>query len=92
MPNLSISSDRVKKEKDKAAGVDYVSANDILCSTFASATNARSLLMPINFRERLPAFTGEDAGNYEGALCFGPDDFATPSLIRKTLKVSGLSI
>merc|ERR1711933_589137 len=31
-------------------------------------------------------FTPTDAGNYEGALYFGPEDFAEPNLIRKTLQ------
>lgn len=81
---------KVKAAKEVAkgteSGVDFVSTNDILCSTFANATGARVLLMPLNFRDRLPNFTASDAGNYEGALVFGPEDYASPSLIRKTLK------
>jgi len=78
--------DAMKTESSSDTGVKFVSTNDILCSTFANATKARVLLMPLNFRERLPDFTAEDAGNYEGALVFGPDDYADPSLIRKTLQ------
>ena len=67
------------------AGVQYVSSNDVLVSKFGIATQADAMLMPLNFRGRLPDFTSEDAGNYEGALYFGPKDCADPALVRKTL-------
>jgi hypothetical protein len=78
-----IDMDRVNKikEKEKAdSGVDYVSTNDVICSNFAGATNARTLLMPINFRDKLPTFTSNDAGNYEGALVFGYVDYVMQGL------------
>lgn len=80
--------DKNKIDKLKSVnknGVEFVSTNDIITSSFAIATSARTLLMPLNFRERLPDFKSDDAGNYEGALVFGPEDYATPQLIRKTL-------
>ena len=42
--------------------------------------------MPLNFRDRLHDFNASDAGNYEGALVFGPEDYDEPALIRATLK------
>ena len=74
-----IDMDRVNKikEKEKAdSGVDYVSTNDIICSSFAGATNARTLIMPINFREKSPTFTNNDAGNYFCSLYFGYVNYA----------------
>jgi hypothetical protein len=79
-----VDSDRVKLAKSEARGVDFVSTNDVLVSAFANATQARMMLMPINFRGKLAGFTDADAGNYEGALMFGPDDYAEPAYIRKT--------
>jgi len=80
---------RIKEAKAKAtpehSGVPFVSTNDVLVSAFGVATDTRVLLMPLNFRERLPDFTAEDAGNYEGALVFGPEDYAEPGIVRKTL-------
>lgn len=73
-------------QKEGPEGVDFVSTNDILTSAFGNATDCRVLLMPLNFRDRLPDFTGTDAGNYEGALALGPEDYAGPELIRKTMK------
>lgn len=52
----------------KEDGVEYVSTNDIVTSTWANASSSDLLLMPVNFREKLPAYTPNDAGNYEGAL------------------------
>ena len=80
-----IDTDKIAEAKAQAIGVDYVSTNDILTSTFGNATSARLLLMAINFRDKLPDFKADDAGNYEGALVFGPDDYATPTSIRQTL-------
>jgi hypothetical protein len=81
--------DPVRVEKEKAQpgpGVEFVSTNDVLVSTFGNAVNPRVLLMPINYRDKLPAFTAQDAGNYEGALLFGPEDYASAGKIRKTLQ------
>jgi hypothetical protein len=74
-----------KEAGAKEDGVEFVSTNDILTSSWANATSADALLMPINFREKLPAYTPNDAGNYEGALVFGAADFLTPGALRKTL-------
>lgn len=82
----------VDKEKvnalkaQKGNDVDFVSTNDVLTSQFGNATNADFLLMPLNFREKLPLFTTDDAGNYEGALVFLKEDYADASLIRKSLQ------
>jgi hypothetical protein len=79
---------RVNEAKGKAElteKVAFVSTNDILSSTFARATDCQVLLVPINFRQKLPAYTENDAGNYESALCFTRDDCVTPTLVRGTL-------
>jgi hypothetical protein len=82
-----IDKDRVEEEKKSLShGVSFVSTNDVLTSAFGVATNARIMLMPINFRDRRKDFTSDDAGNYEGALVFVPADYSEPSLIRKTLE------
>jgi hypothetical protein len=77
--------DAKAKAKEATADVDFVSTNDVLTSQFGNATGAGVMFIPVNFRERLPDFTAKDAGNYEGALFFGPDDFAEPGQIRRTL-------
>ena len=81
-----VDDERVKAAKaNPAPGVDFVSTNDVITSAFANVTDARVLMMPLNFRNRLAGFTDTDAGNYEGALVFGPDDYAEPAQIRRTL-------
>jgi len=75
-----------EKAKPKQHGVDFVSTNDVLASSFANATSARIMLLPINFRGRKAEYTADDAGNYEGALVFGPEDYSDPCKIRKTLQ------
>ena len=81
-----IDDERIKAAKaDPGPGVDFVSTNDVIASAFGNVTDARVLSMAINFRNRLAGFTDSDAGNYEGGLLFGPDDYAEPAQIRRTL-------
>lgn len=84
-----IDADKVNTIKQQATnntlGVDFVSTNDVLTSSFGNATNADFLLMPVNFRDRLSNFNALDAGNYEGALVFGKEDYQRPTQIRATL-------
>lgn len=44
------------------------------------------MLMPIKWRAQLPQYTASDAGNYEGALVFGPSDYAEAASVRRTLQ------
>lgn len=93
---LDVEQIEAEKEKHKSAAsgsaasgdaaAPFVSTNDILCSKIAAAFRARAFLMPMNFRVKLPDFDELDAGNYEGALVFGPEDYASPALIRQTLR------
>ena len=41
--------------------------------------------MAVNFRNRVENCTDNDVGNYENLITYRPEDFATPSLIRKSL-------
>lgn len=86
--NYYIDDEKIKEGKSESAAdneVPWVSTNDVITSAFGNATSARTLLMPLNFRRRLPAYKDKDAGNYEGAMVFGPEDYALPARIRKTL-------
>lgn len=83
----TVDASKVQKIKDvKKEGEAKMSTNDILTSAWGVATGARVLLMPLNWRgpNRL-GFKNDDAGNYEGALAFGPEDYAEPGLVRKSL-------
>lgn len=86
-----IDNERVKNRKAEAVSnghgsTTFVSTNDVIASSFGIVTNADALLLPLNFRGRLPDFDARDAGNYEGALYFGRGDFEDPTLIRQTLQ------
>lgn len=59
---------RIEIEKTKKDGVDFVSSNDIIVSSFGEVTQARLLLMPFNMRGKVKHFNNSDAGNYESAL------------------------
>ena len=75
----------VKCAKDQQP-VAFVSTNDILTSHFGRACDVDVAMMAINFRGKVKnGATLDDAGNYEGAIPFDPDSFATPSDIRKTM-------
>ena len=84
--------DKVKKAKveitsDSIEGIDYVSTNDILTSSFAKATSARLCMMAINFRNRIKGVIDTDAGNYEGFLLYDEETYSRPNSIRKTLQM-----
>ena len=77
---------KVKVSSSGSSGQSYVSTNDIVVSKFGEACQSRILLMPINFRKRIADFGDDDAGNYEGSLLFGPEDYQEPERIRGTLQ------
>jgi len=86
LENRYVDPPRVAAEKAKATpAVKFVSTNDVVFSCFARTVAARVGLMAINWRERLPGFASTDVGNYEGLLAFGPEDYAEPALVRKSL-------
>lgn len=81
--------DQIKERKAHASnnmGVNFVSTNDIVVSQWGRLTKSRILLMPLNFRSKLPGYVADDAGNYEGSLVFQPDTCETPMDIRATLE------
>lgn len=82
-----IDKEKVAAAKAKEAGgsVPFVSTNDVVTSAFGRLAKCNVLEMAIDMRDRLPAFTKADAGNYEFALYYRPGDFATPSLVRQAV-------
>jgi hypothetical protein len=82
-----IDRDKVAAAKAKEAGqsVPFVSTNDVVTSVFGKLTKTNVLEMAIDMRNRLPDYTKTDAGNYEFALYYRPEDYATPSLIRQSI-------
>lgn len=68
-----------------SSSVPFISTNDVLTSacfrTFGSAVG----VMAMNFRNRFTGLTDELAGNYEALIGYNAADFASPSLIRRSL-------
>lgn len=88
--------DKIKIARDEivanpTVGVDFVSTNDILTSSFARAVNARICIMAINLRSWIKEINSNDAGNYDGGLLFDEGTCARPSNIRKAFQ-SGLPV
>jgi hypothetical protein len=73
------------------AGVDFVSTNDILSSSFAKVTGARLCIMAVNLRSWIKDISSNDAGNYAGGLLFDDDTCARPAKIRQAFQ-TGLPI
>jgi hypothetical protein len=67
------------KEKGK---VPFVSTNDILSSTYAQLNTSNAMIMAINFRNRIPGITDEDAGNYEDLLVINKETSSKSENIR----------
>jgi hypothetical protein len=74
----------IQKSKPLKDG-DFVSSNDILTSGFFRLIGARVGFMAVNFRDKIEALNQEDAGNYEGAICYDASIYTKASLIRKHL-------
>jgi hypothetical protein len=69
--SFEVDPSRIDAEKAKHgphAEGGFVRTNDVIASSFANATSARVLMMPLNYRNRLPEFIDTDAGNYEGVI------------------------
>ncbi|MBC9915289.1 hypothetical protein [Chitinophaga varians] len=74
-----------------AEGVEFVSTNDILSSSFAKATGSRLCIMAVNLRSWIKDIDSNDAGNYAGGLLFDDETCARPANIRKAFQ-AGLPI
>jgi hypothetical protein len=90
-----VAPERIKKVKSEVngtpAGVDFVSTNDILSSSFAKVTGSRICIMAVNLRSWIKDINSNDAGNYAGGLLFDDETCARPAKIRKALQ-TGLPI
>jgi hypothetical protein len=73
-----------KKEKNND-DVKFISTNDILVSTFCNLLDCDIALMAINFRGRINDCGHDDVGNYEDLMTYTRADYATPSLIRRSV-------
>ena len=86
---FAVDEKKVQGEKDAAASQargGFVSTNDVIVSSFGSINSSDWLFMPLNFRNKLPAYNDNDAGNYEGSLLFGKGEYDSPADIRNCLK------
>lgn len=86
-----IDPEKIKNAKNKIidkniTGIQYLSTNDIISSSFAKVVGARFCIMLINFRNRIDGISDIDAGNYEGGLLFDDEVIMNPEMIRKTFK------
>ena len=73
-----------KQSADGDTGVEYVSTNDILCSSFFNIVKARVAWMGFDCRDKgLPGIGSDLAGNYVTALVLGPEVFETPHSLRQ---------
>ncbi|CAK4627311.1 unnamed protein product [Aphanomyces euteiches] len=80
--------DEKAKYKD-ASPVGYVSTNDVLTSWALRTTGCDIGIMAINFRGRVEGVGRHLAGNYESAVGYQPEDYATPDLVRASLATNG---
>ncbi|EZH71967.1 hypothetical protein ATO12_04940 [Aquimarina atlantica] len=86
-----IEPERINKVKtqikeNSGSGVDYISTNDILSSSFAKVTNSRICIMAVNLRSWIKDIRNDDAGNYAGGLLFDNHTSYHPVNIRKSFQ------
>ncbi|WP_459212156.1 hypothetical protein [Aquimarina rhabdastrellae] len=73
-------------KENSGSGVDYISTNDILSSSFAKVTNSRICIMAVNLRSWIKDIDNDHAGNYAGGLLFDDDTGYQPVNIRKAFQ------
>eukprot|EP00927_Polykrikos_kofoidii_P076917 TRINITY_DN73933_c0_g1_i1.p1 TRINITY_DN73933_c0_g1~~TRINITY_DN73933_c0_g1_i1.p1 ORF type:complete len:417 (-),score=72.23 TRINITY_DN73933_c0_g1_i1:43-1293(-) len=78
--------EKAKSEAKEEGVVPFVSTNDVLTSSFFKLCKCRNGHMAVNCRGRVPGCSADAAGNLECAIMYNPEDFATPVLIRQSLK------
>ena len=80
----------IAREKKAAVMADpsctFVSTNDILMSWFCRLVQSDFAMMAANLRDRLPGLDKMHAGNYQVTISYQPADYASPTLIRKSLQ------
>ena len=83
-----VSNDIIEElKRDKDDDIPFVSTNDILTSWFLTNCACRHGMMAVNLRGRLEGYDDSLAGNYENLIYYrSPEDCASPSLIRKSIK------
>lgn len=91
-----IDPEKIKMAKDGVNGngkngVDYVSTNDIISSSFAKVAGSRICIMAVNLRTWIKDIGSNDAGNYAGGLLFDDATCARPTGIRKAFQ-AGLPV
>ena len=74
---------------NEGESVSPVSTNDVLVSEISKGMqndgSDLEVIMAVNFRNRIENCTNDDVGNYENCITYKAADFATASLIRKSL-------
>ncbi|RHY24974.1 hypothetical protein DYB32_008584 [Aphanomyces invadans] len=81
----SIDNEWIAAQK-KAALPLKVSTNDVITSWYFKLCRADVGFMVANTRDRYPNVDQNMAGNYNTVVGYQPEDYATPSLIRKSLQ------
>lgn len=74
-----------KAKADLAIPNTFLSANDIITSSFSNLVGSRITSMAINFRNKIKNILENDAGNYEGVLLYDSENYQKPEGIRKVL-------
>ena len=77
---------RRKAEAGREEGVQYVSTNDVVTSEVLVAAGSGLGLMDVNLRGRVPECSANLAGNYEDKIVYLPSDYASPALVRASVK------
>ena len=76
-------------DADAVAKAPYVSTNDILTSFVARTVDTSYAMMNVDFRSKMAALTGKEAGCYFGRMLYAKDEVASPAGIRRSLNVMG---
>ena len=75
-----------KAEAALEGGAPYVSTNDVVTSEVLVSAGSSLGLMDVNLRGRVPECTANLAGNYEDKIVYRPNDYASPALVRASVK------
>ncbi|OQR83717.1 hypothetical protein ACHHYP_14360 [Achlya hypogyna] len=84
-----VSHEEVKRQKEAhkpTAAAPFLSTNDIVVSAVFRASDTALGAMAVNIRDRLNLGKMDVAGNYISAFAYTRKDFASPALVRESIR------
>ncbi len=74
-----------KAQFEPESNVPWLSANDVISSWYFNTSGASAGVMTVDVRQHINGLTPAHAGNYQVGLLYYPNEYKTPSSIRRAI-------